>query len=166
MMAIDNQRILWLVTTLALVLAVVTACSSGTTVAKDGDSVSVHYRGSLDNGEVFDSSYERKVPISFVVGTGQMISGFDKAVLGMTVGEKKMVRLEPDEAYGEHRDDLILDIPRGQAPEGLSVGDRVGVTGGGQAVVLEITDLIVRIDANHWLAGQTLTFEIELVSVQ
>ena len=95
-----------------------------------------------------------------------MISGFDKAVLGMAVGEKKTVRLEPNQAYGDHRDDLIVDIPRDQAPEGLSVGDRVGLSTGAQAVVLEITDEEIRIDANHPLAGKALTFEIELVSIE
>ena len=146
----------------ALLLAV--GCSNGR-VVKEGDAVAVHYHGTLDNGEVFDSSRER-APLTFIVGGGQMISGFDKAVRGLAVGETVTVRLEPDEAYGQRREDLILEIPRDQAPEGLSVGDSVGFSSGGTAVVLEVTDEIVRIDANHPLAGKSLTFEIELVSIE
>ena len=163
-MITDKRHILWLIASLILVLPVLISCS-GKAIAKEGDRVSVHYRGTLDSGEVFDSSYDRGAPIFFVVGGGQMISGFDNAVPGMAIGEKKTVRLEPDEAYGERRDDLIFDVPLSQAPPGLSVGDSVPLSSGGQAVVLEITDEIVRVDANHRLAGQTLTFEIELVAI-
>jgi FKBP-type peptidyl-prolyl cis-trans isomerase 2 len=147
-------------------LPILVSCSGGNARAEEGDRVSVHYRGTLDSGEVFDSSYDRGDPIFFVVGGGQMISGFDNAVSGMAVGEKKTVRLEPDEAYGQRRDNLIFDVPLSQAPPGLSVGDSVTLSSGGQAVVLEITDEIVRVDANHRLAEQTLTFEIELVSIE
>ena len=134
-------------------------------VAKDGDSVAVHYHGTLDSGEVFDSSRERE-PLTFVIGGGQVISGFDDAVRGLSVGESIEVRLGPGEAYGERRDDLILEIPRDQAPEDLAVGDRVSLGNGAPAVVLEVTDETVRVDANHTLAGQSLTFQIELVSIQ
>ncbi len=134
-------------------------------VAADGDSVTVHYRGTLDNGEEFDSSRQRG-PISFVVGAGQMISGFDEAVRGLAVGETITVRLEPGQAYGERSDELILDIPSAQAPEGLVPGDAIQFSSGATAVVLEVTDESVRVDANHPLAGQTLTFEIELMSIR
>ena len=134
-------------------------------VAVDGDSVTVHYRGTLDSGEEFDSSRARG-PITFVVGGGQMISGFDEAVNGLAVGETVIVRLEPSQAYGEQLDELIFDIPSEQAPEGLVPGDEIQFSSGVTAVVLEVTDELVRVDANHALAGQTLTFEIELISIR
>ncbi len=134
-------------------------------VAMSGDSVSVHYRGTLDSGEEFDSSRQRG-PITFFIGGGQMIAGFDEAVNGLTLGETITVRLEPDQAYGEHLEELILDIPIAQAPEGLVPGDVIQFSGGATAIVLEATDEVVRVDANHPLAGEALTFEIELISIQ
>ena len=149
---------------LLCVLLLAVGCGGGR-IVKEGDVVAVHYHGTLDNGEVFDSSRGR-VPLTFIVGSGQVISGFDKAVRGLSVGETVTVRLEPDEAYGQRREELILEVPRDQAPENVSVGDSVGLSSGGTAVVLEVTDEIVRIDANHQLVGKTLTFEIELVSIE
>ncbi|MPZ97818.1 MAG: peptidylprolyl isomerase [Dehalococcoidia bacterium] len=137
----------------------------GKPVADEGNAVAVHYEGKLDNGEVFDSSRERE-PLNFTVGSGQVIAGFDEAVRGMTVGETKEFRLEPDDAYGERREDLILEVPAAQAPDGLSAGDQVQLSNGAPATVVSIDDGNVRIDANHPLAGQALTFEIELVEVQ
>ncbi len=134
-------------------------------IARDGDTVSVHYRGTLDNGEMFDTS-RGSTPLSFTVGAGQMISGFDAAVRGMALGETKTVRLEPKDAYGERSDDLIIDVPRDVAPTGVAVGDKVRLNSGAPAVVVEVTDEYVRVDANFELAGQALTFEIELVSIQ
>ena len=145
------------------------ACGEATSptpaIAQDGDTVSVHYQGSLDSGEVFDSSRERS-PLTFIVGSGQVISGFDDAVRGLSVGQSVTVRLEPEQAYGERNEDLVLEVPAGQAPEGLSAGDRIQLSSGASAVVLEVTDEVVRLDTNHRLAGQALTFEIELVSVE
>ena len=134
-------------------------------MASDGDTVAVQYRGTLDNGEEFDSSRPGE-PLTFAVGSGQMIPGFDKAVHGLAVGETVTVRLEPGQAYGERRDDLILDIPIEQAPEGVMPGGRVQFSNGATGVVLEVTSDVVKIDANHPLAGQALTFEIEVVSIQ
>jgi peptidylprolyl isomerase len=133
-------------------------------VAQNGDTVSVHYRGTLDDGTEFDSSAGRD-PLTFTVGGGQVIAGFDTAVLGMTVGEKKEVRLAPDEAYGERTDERVIQVPRDQAPEGLEAGQQV-LLGQAPATVLEVTDESVTVDANHPLAGQALTFEIELVAIQ
>ncbi len=134
-------------------------------VAEDSDRVQVHYRGTLDDGEVFDSSRGRE-PLTFTVGAGDVISGFDDAVRGLAVGETVTVRLEPAEAYGERSDELIFDVPADQGPEGLSAGDRIRLSNGATATVLEIADGVVTIDANHALAGEALTFEIELVAVQ
>ncbi len=134
-------------------------------VAMNGDSVTVHYRGTLASGEEFDSSRDRG-PITFFVGSGQMIAGFNEAVHGMSEGEKVTIHLEPDQAYGEYQDDLIFEIPIAQALEGLVPGDSVQFSNGAPGVVLEITDEVVRVDANHPLAGESLTFEIELISIQ
>ena len=133
--------------------------------AGEGDRVAVHYTGTLDDGEEFDSSRGRET-LSFVVGAGQMIAGFDAAVRGMTIGESRTVRMEPAEAYGERRDDLILTFPIDQMPEGVNEGDSVVFTNGGQGVILEVTSETFTVDANHRLAGQALTFEIELVSIE
>ena len=132
-----------------------------------GDTVSVHYIGTLDDGEIFDSSREREQTLDFVVGAGQMISGFDAAVRGMSVGEVKTVRLEPAEAYGERSDELIREVPLEQVPEGTQAGDELFTTDGRTVVVVEVVadDGVVLIDFNHRLAGQALTFEIEMVSI-
>lgn len=130
--------------------------------AKDGDTVAVHYTGTLDDGSQFDSSAGRE-PLEFTVGSGQVISGFDEAVRGLAIGEAKKARMEATDAYGEHRADMIITVPAEQAPEGLEVGDQVAA-GGQPATVVSIDDDTVTIDANHQLAGQALTFEVELVS--
>jgi FKBP-type peptidyl-prolyl cis-trans isomerase 2 len=145
----------------------IAACGGGggDRVAADGDTVSVHYVGTLDDGEVFDSS-EGREPLTFVVGEGQVIAGFDEAVRGMAVGDTKTVHIEPADAYGERRDDLLITVPAESAPEGLEVGDRVQLGNGAPAMVIEITDEGVTVDANHALAGQALNFEIEVVELQ
>ena len=134
-------------------------------MADEGQTVSVHYEGRLDSGEVFDSSRQRE-PLEFVVGGGQIIAGFDQAVRDMGVGESKTVRLEPEQAYGERSDELLLEIPSSQAPRGLSAGDQVQLANGAPAVVLAVSEDMVKIDANHPLAGQALTLDIELVAVR
>ena len=132
--------------------------------AADGDTVAVHYRGTLDDGSEFDSS-EGRDPLTFVVGSGQVIAGFDDAVRGLAVGESRTVRIEPEDAYGEYTEEAVIDFPAESAPEGLEVGDGVTLGNGGRGTVLEITDEFVKIDANHPLAGEALTFEIELVAI-
>lgn len=137
--------------------------------ATKGSKVSVHYTGTLEDGEVFDSSLDRE-PLQFEVGAGQMIPGFDAAVEGMAVGEKKTVTLPPEEAYGERNDAMTQEVPRDRMPEGYtpSVGDQLqaGTPGGAMIVtVTAVTDDTVTIDANHRLAGKTLIFEIELVEI-
>ena len=140
--------------------------NSASRPAQDGDTVSVHYTGRLDSGEVFDSSRERDEPLAFVVGAGEVISGFDAAVRGMAVGDSSTVRLEPDDAYGQPDEQLVAAVPKQQAPEGLNVGDQVQVGEQGQlAIVTDVTEESVTIDANHPLAGQALNFEIELVAI-
>lgn len=133
-------------------------------MAQPGDTVSVHYTGTLDDGSQFDSSVGGD-PLTFMVGQGQMIAGFDSAVLEMEVGDTKTVRLTPEEAYGPHMPDRVIEVPRAEAPDGLQVGQQV-MLGQTPAVVASITDELVTVDANHPLAGEALTFEIELVSIQ
>lgn len=133
-------------------------------VAGDGDNVAVHYRGTLDDGTEFDSS-EGRDPLTFVVGSGEVIAGFDDAVRGLAVGESRTVRIEPENAYGEYTEEAIIEFPTESAPDGLEVGDAVSFGNGGQGTVIEVTDEFVKIDANHPLAGEALTFEIELVSI-
>jgi FKBP-type peptidyl-prolyl cis-trans isomerase 2 len=139
-------------------------------LVKDQDAVKVHYTGTLDNGEVFDSSKGRE-PLAFTVGAGQMIPGFDNAVLGMKLNEVKTVTIPASEAYGEKKDDLFQKIGREQLPEGMepTVGQQLASQmPNGQQIVVTVTEVApesITIDANHPLAGKALTFEIELVSI-
>ena len=141
------------------------------TTATGGAIATVHYRGTDTEGNEFDSSHSRGEPISFVVGSGQMISGFDSAVNGMTVGETKTVTLTPDQAYGELNPEAKTTFPKSGFPEGVDVkvGMRVPLRApNGQTlfgILTEDQGETVTIDLNHPLAGQTLQFEIELVEV-
>jgi FKBP-type peptidyl-prolyl cis-trans isomerase 2 len=138
--------------------------------AKSGDQVSVHYKGTLDNGEVFDSS-EGRAPLNFTLGEGQVIAGFDDAVEGMAEGETRTVRIPPEEAYGGRDEDLIRVIARGELPKGMTVEvgqmlrARDNQGGSMRLTVVEFDDDNVTLDGNHPLAGQALTFEIRLVSI-
>lgn len=138
--------------------------------AKQGDSVKVHYAGKLDDGTVFDSSVGRE-PLDFTVGAGQLIAGFDEAVVGMAVGEKKTVRIAPEQAYGPHNPEMTLQVPRGDLPPEIQpeLGMQLEASqeGGHSMVVtvVEVTDESVTFDANHPLAGKALTFEIEVVEI-
>ena len=132
---------------------------------QDNNTVEVHYHGTLDNGEVFDSSRERE-PFSFVVGSGQVLAGFDRAVRKLALGETITVRLESLDAYGERRDDYVLELPIDQLPEGLNEGDNVVFENGFPGVITVVTDDTFTVDANHRLSGQALTFEIELISIK
>ncbi len=131
----------------------------------DGAVVTVRYHGTLDSGEVFDSSRGRQ-PRTFVIGRGQLIPGFEAALRRMSAGERTTVRIEPADAYGEHLEDRVYEAPRDEAADGVSAGDEVQLAGGAPAVVVEVTDRVMRLDANHPLAGKALTFEIELIAVR
>ena len=134
-----------------------------------GRRVKVHYTGTLDDGTVFGSSYERDQPLGFVCMTGQMIPGFDKAVADMEVGETRTVHLTPEEAYGPYIEDGIQRAPLGAIPgtQNLKVGDEVSLQGKDgrpyPAKVAEITDTEIAFDMNHPLAGKNLTFKITLL---
>ncbi|MBE0643478.1 MAG: peptidylprolyl isomerase [Bacteroidetes bacterium] len=138
--------------------------------ATNGDMVAVHYTGSLADGTIFDSSRERE-PLTFTVGEGQVIAGFNDAVHGMNVGDSVKVTIPAVDAYGEYNEQFVISVPPADIPAEIEV--EVGMDlqlhqedGGAIPVrVTEITDDVVTLDANHPLAGQDLTFEIELVSI-
>lgn len=138
--------------------------------AKPGDTVKIHYTGKLDDGTVFDSSVNRE-PLEFTLSGGQVIPGFDEAVLGMSPGESKTQKIPMDQAYGPHRDEMVLEISRQQIPPDLEpeVGQQLQVQQeNGQAIpvfVTEVTESKVTLDANHPLAGEDLTFDIQLVEI-
>lgn len=138
--------------------------------AKKNDTVKVHYTGKLTSGEVFDSSVNRE-PLQFTVGAGQMIAGFDAAVDGMELNEKKTVTIPADEAYGPHNPEMIQKVSRTQLPDGMDpqVGQTLMAQGqGGYPMELLVTETdheSITVDANHKLAGKDLVFEIELVEI-
>ena len=139
--------------------------------AKTGDTVRVHYTGSLTDGTVFDSSRERE-PLSFQVGAGQVIPGFNDAVEGMEVGDKVDVTIESKDAYGDYRDDFVINVNPSDIPD--EIDPEVGMDlqlhqqdGGAIPVkVTAVSDDAVTLDANHPLAGKDLKFEIELVGIE
>ena len=143
-----------------------------TNTVQSGQTVSVHYRGTLDDGSEFDNSRNRGEAMEVEVGSGQLIAGFDAALLGMTVGEVRNIHLEPEEAYGPYRDDAVQEAPKALFPPGFvfTEGEVVkGSTPTGQPVVAKIVeekDSTVILDLNHPMAGKSLNFEIELISVQ
>jgi len=135
---------------------------------KQGNKVKVHYVGKLEDGEIFDSS-EGREPIEFEVGTNDVIKGFEDAVLGLKVGDKTTIKIQPEEGYGMVREDLIMSVPKDQVPEGVEVGVQLqGLGQNGQpfnVTVKEINEDSVLLDANHPLAGQVMEFEIDVVEV-
>lgn len=137
---------------------------------KKGDKVKVHYTGKLNDGSVFDSSVNRE-PLEFEVGAGMMIAGFDNAVNGMKVGDKKVAEIPAAEAYGEKNDDMIVSVPKAQLPPDLNpeVGQQLSMQQpNGQAIPVVVTNVeaeTIEIDANHPLAGKDLIFDIELVEI-
>lgn len=137
---------------------------------KSGDKVKVHYHGKLTTGETFDSS-EGRDPLEFTAGAGQVIKGFDDALINMSVGEKKTVQIPVAEAYGERREDMIVQYPKNEFPEEmnpevgmqLNMSDNMG--NNFPVVITEVQDEVVVLDANHPLAGQDLIFDLEVVSI-
>lgn len=137
---------------------------------KTGDTVHVHYHGTLSDGTTFDSS-EGRDPLQFTAGSGQVIKGFDDAVIDMKVGDKKTVHIPVTDAYGERNEDMMIEyaiseFPADMKPEvgmELQMGDNSGNVF--PVVIVEVNDDVVVLDANHPLAGKDLTFEIELVNI-
>jgi len=138
--------------------------------ARQGDKVKVHYRGRLEDGFEFDTSVGRE-PLVFIIGSGDVIPGFEDGTTGMSVGEIKTITIEPDQAYGEHRDELLVEMPWEYFPEDIvpevgmqlklvdESGEEIPVT------VVNVDEEAVTLDANHPLAGHRLTFDIELLEI-
>lgn len=139
-------------------------------MSNSGKKVKTHYRGTLDDGTQFDSSYDRGEPIEFTCGAGQMIPGFDAAVVDMALGEKKSVHIPAKDAYGEYNEQAVQKIPANQVPNAdqLPVGQTVYFNspyGPMPAKVVSVAIDEVVLDMNHELAGKDLNFDIELVEV-
>ena len=138
--------------------------------AKKGDRVKIHYTGKLNDGTVFDSSANRD-PLGFTIGSGQVIPGFEEAVIGMSQGESKNVKIPVDKAYGPRNEELLMPFPKDQVPAGLNpeVGQKLQLSGpNGEPVMVSvagITDESIILDANPPLAGEELNFAIELVEI-
>lgn len=138
-------------------------------VVKTGRNVSVHYTGTLDDGTTFDSSRTRD-PISFEVGSGHVIAGFDDAVAGMSAGDTKQVKILSEDAYGDRNEAAVITVPHNAFPEDLELEIGMTVQGSGPdgdfpAIVTAIASEGITIDCNHPLAGKNLNFEIEVVEV-
>jgi len=139
-------------------------------MAQENDTVTVNYTGKLDDDTVFDSSIG-KDPLQFTIGAGQMIPGFEKAVIGMKVGESKTVTIPAEEAYGSYREDLVQEVNRDELPPDMEPEVGMILQGSmmnGQVAIFTVTDVndtTVTLDANHPLADQDLTFEIELLEI-
>ena len=136
---------------------------------QNGSTVNVHYTGKLTNGEVFDSS-EGKEPLAFVVGTGQIIPGFENALIGKVVGDKVTVNIKPEDAYGEIREDLLIKVPNDQLPGAVEVGQTLQAQSENgvpiNVMVTEVNEDHAIIDGNHPFAGKELIFDIEVINIQ
>ena len=132
-----------------------------------GSKVKVHYTGKLNDNEVFDSSKDKE-PLEFTVGEGQLIPGFENGVMGLNAGDKTTIELEPDQAYGPVREELVNEVPKENLPEGVKVGSTLQAQteqGPVMVRVVELNETIGKVDANHPLAGKKLIFDLEVVEV-
>jgi peptidylprolyl isomerase len=138
--------------------------------AKHGDKVKVHYTGKYEDGKVFDSSLDRE-PIDVELGAAQVIKGFEDALVGMEKGEKKKITLPPDQGYGHYDPALLIEIPNTNIPENVTpkVGMKLSLRDNkGQSALVTVKEIgneSIKLDANHPLAGKTLVFDIELLSI-
>lgn len=140
-------------------------------MSNEGKKVKIHYKGTLDDGEVFDSSYDRGEPIEFVCMAGEVVKGFDSAVCDMKVGEKKSIHLEPEEAYGERNEAMMQKVSLNQIPNAEQLPDSGTIYFQGPdglpipAEIVAKDDETITFDMNHPMAGKPLNFELELVEV-
>jgi peptidylprolyl isomerase len=138
---------------------------------KQGDTVRVHYHGTLEDGAVFSSTYEEKEPFEFTIGKQSVLPGFEKTVIGMNVGETRTVTISPENGYGQHKKEFVFAMDKAQAPANLKLelGKRLQVrTNHGTtaiATITAITEDSVILDANDPLAGKQLQFKIELIEI-
>lgn len=137
---------------------------------KKGDKIKLHYTGRIKNGETFDSSRKGE-PIQFEAGTGQIIKGLDEAVIGMEPGDKKNIKVVPENAYGDYNKELLIEVPKEMLPQDISPkeGSTLSlVDKEGRAIPVKITEIkeeSIKVDANHPLAGKELDFDIELMEI-
>ena len=137
---------------------------------KAGDVVKVHYTGKLTSGDQFDSSAGRE-PLEFTVGAGQMIKGFDAAMPGMAIGEKKTINILPEDAYGTRSEEAIIQFPKENVPADMKLEPGMTLTLSNEmgqpvpVIVVEVKDDVIILDANHFLAGKELIFDIELIEI-
>lgn len=141
-----------------------------TEAAKAGDTLRIHYTGKLEDGTTFDTS-EGRDPLEFTIGSGQIIPGLDQGVVGMAVGESRSVTVPPEAGYGDRDEERIQAVPKSSIPDNIPTepGTQLSMqTPQGQTipvVVADVTDEEVKLDANHPLAGKTLTFDVTLVEI-
>lgn len=132
-----------------------------------GSKVKVHYTGKLEDNNIFDTSTDKE-PLEFTVGEGMLIPGFENGVMGMNVGDKKTIEIDPEQAYGPLREELINEVPKENLPEGVQVGQILQAQteqGPITVKVIELTETVGRVDANHPLAGKKLIFDLEVMEV-
>ncbi|NRT10667.1 peptidylprolyl isomerase [Flavobacterium sp. 14A] len=140
------------------------------TQVKENNTVKVHYTGKLADGQVFDSS-EGKEPLAFTLGEGRLIPGFEKGLIDMKLNEKKTINITKDDAYGDPREDLIIEVPKGELPQEMTPEVGMGLvsrTPEGQEMnlmVVEVREETVVLDGNHPLAGKDLIFDLEVVEI-
>jgi peptidylprolyl isomerase len=139
--------------------------------AKQGDTVRIHYTGKFDDGTVFDSSVTRGEPIEFTVGEGRLLPDFETGVIGMAPGGNKTIGISHEKAYGAYRDDMVITLERNQIPDNLEIeaGQQLQlIREGGQPVIVNVkavAETTVTLNANHPLAGQNLTFDLQLMEI-
>jgi FKBP-type peptidyl-prolyl cis-trans isomerase 2 len=137
---------------------------------KSGDTVKMHYTGKLENGEVFDSSRERD-PLEFTIGSGKVMPGIEKGIIGMEIGDTRTIEIPPEDALGPRREDLVVEMKKSDFPEDMSfkIGQMMQMQRkDGDSLVVTIRDINgdnVTLDANHPLAGRTLVFDVELLEI-
>ena len=136
---------------------------------ESGKTVKLNYTGKFENGDVFDTSLvEGREPLKTMLGQGNLIPGFEKGLLGMTVGESKTISVDPVEGYGEYLDGLVTTVEKKQVPDTVKVGDMLqsqSDRGVMNVTVTEVTEEGVTLDANHPLAGKKLVFEVEVLEI-
>jgi FKBP-type peptidyl-prolyl cis-trans isomerase 2 len=148
-------------------------------IVENGGTVSVDYVGKLEDGTIFDTSVKEKAieagmynemrnykPLTFTVGAGQMIKGFDEGVVGMKVGEEKILKIPPEEAYGEYREELSRELPIEAVDFTPAIGMQLATDTGLKGIVTQVDEEKFVIDFNHELAGKTLIFEVKVVSME
>ena len=167
----DLRRNAWLTAGRSAPLPQPQNMATGHQTVQKGDKVAIHYVGTLDDGEQFDSSRERGEPISFTVGGGMMIPGFDNGVMDMKIGDTKTLKCAPADAYGEINPANVMKVPKQEVMDAVGeeytvIGSKLMVGQGMTATISEISDTECTLDCNHPLAGKTLNFDIELMSLE